>query len=88
MIERKIRVGYPKGNVHGKARHLVEKRFNISFPKEKLHIENDDYDIFFLKHRDIARLVVQRTLDFGVTSEEWLQELNVEKDVNVLKKLD
>lgn len=88
MIQKKIKIGFPKGNVHGKSRELTEKLLKKTSPKGQLHIGNDFYDIFFLKHRDITRMVAEGKLDFGITSEEWIYELKSEEKLNVLKKLD
>lgn len=85
-MTKRIRIGLPKGKVHGNSKRIIEKSFNFTVPEEKLHVRVDDYDVFFLKHRDIAELVSEGDLDFGVTSEEWLNELR--SDVNILKKLD
>lgn len=84
----KIKIGLPKGKVHGKAKRLIENFFDAELIKDKLYICTEKYDFFLLKHRDIARLVAEGTLDFGITSEEWLRELRVENEVNIIKKLD
>lgn len=82
----RIRIGLPKGKVHGKGYKLIEESFRTVISTHQLSFTSLDYEVYFMKHRDIARLVGNNTLDFGITSEEWIREMDA--NVCILKKLD
>lgn len=85
-MKSKIRIGVPKGGVHSRSLDLANSISNAHIQKERLSVSTDIYDIFFLKHRDIARMLKEGLLDFGITSEEWLEEINYHPQI--LLRLD
>lgn len=69
-----IRIGLPKGNVYEKSKQFVANIIGQKVPKGRLAIKYDCYIFYFLKHRDIPVLIEKGILDYGITSDEWLEE--------------
>ncbi len=69
-----MRIGLPKGNIYNKSKNLVREICKKDFPDGKLTICSEKYSFYFLKHRDIPRLIAQGFLDYGITSDEWIAE--------------
>lgn len=84
--ERRIRIGLPKGNIYGKSKELVSLITGEAVPKGVLSICFENYVFYFLKHRDIPGLVEKGKLDYGITSDEWIEETGA--DLIRLKELE
>lgn len=81
-----INIGLPKGVVKTKSLNLIEKFVKKKIDADILHYEYENIRFILLKHRDIARLVNDGTLDYGITSIEWITELNAK--VKILKETE
>lgn len=86
QCEQIIRIGLPKGNVYEKSKRFVANIIGQEIPEGKLTIAHDGYLFYFLKHRDIPVLIDKGFLDYGITSDEWLEETGV--GLLHLKELD
>ena len=80
-------IGLPKGSIKEKSIKLIAE-FGFNIQKGKLSYTNDNIKFILLKHRDIPRLIIEEKIDYGITSEEWLYELQSYEKVKILKKLD
>lgn len=81
-----IKIAFAKGNIQKKACNILWKKWGVDFNKNKLSIEIEGNKYFFVKHRDIPKLLMDGVVDIGVTSFEWIKEKKV--DVHILKTLD
>lgn len=81
-----INIGLPKGVVKGKSLALIEKYSGNKIDKDTLNYECGNIRFILLKHRDIARFVNQGVLNYGITSMEWINELDAH--VRVMKELE
>ena len=82
----KLKIGLPKGGLLRNSIQVVERLINAEVDRGCLSFQNDKYEIFLLKHRDIPKLVEDGKLDIGITSFEWIREN--QNDVEVLLVLD
>lgn len=85
-MNKKIRIGLPKGNIHHFSSKLLSDTLGEIAAIKKLHYSFMNYDFFFLKHKDIARMIKNGELDFGITSEDWIFEYQYSPII--VKRLD
>lgn len=81
-----MNIGLPKGSIIVKSLELIETIINEKIDRKKLFFKKENINFYLLKHRDIPKLVYEGILDFGVTSEDWIEEFG--KEFDKIKSLD
>lgn len=81
-----IKIASAKGNIQKKTKSLLETKFSVKIDEKKLSFSYRNYLFLFLKHRDIPNLLLNKKIDIGITSLEWIKEKNI--DLAILYKLD
>ena len=81
-----IKIGLPKGTLYEHSRRLVREITCSEVPKGRLSLQYGKYIFYFLKLRDIPKLIETKKLDCGITSDEWIAETRT--DLARLVELD
>ncbi len=83
-----MKIGLPKGNLLEESLRIITTMTGgLSHDGLLYYITPDKrYQFYLLKRQDIPQLVVNGRLDYGITSQEWIAETEV--NINVLKQLD
>lgn len=82
----RIKIGLPKGSFIKYSNKIIATLIGNCLEEKRLSYQNDLYEVYLVKLRDVPKLLENNIIDVGITCDEWLAETGAK--VEVLKKLD
>lgn len=84
--KKKIRIGLPKGSFIKYSNQIVSMLIGTPIVAKKLYYENDLYEIYLTKFRDVPKLIKNNVLDYGISCDEWITEIG--EKIEIVTHLD